>query len=379
MLTMRRSRFAVLLLPCLLLPCFGCSETQRNSTAANVKTDDMSALSEDRGRSTPETPGSDDVGEKTPDPPQKKPEKTPGFPFTIRDSLNRTLTVAQTPKRIISLSPRNTELLFAVGAGEQVLGVTTYCNYPPEAKRITKVGGFSSASLSIEKIVSLKPDLVVSGGEIHRVVIDQLDRLKIAVVALEAENFDELYRDIRLLGQITRHEDEAKRLIQSMQGKMAKVRERVRDLDPRERVTVFYQIWDEPLAAAGPACFVGQIIEQCGGVNIITDKTTPYPRINEEVLLDLNPDVILAATMAGRPMTVQYFAAKPGWQTIRAVKNHRIHIIDGDLASRFGPRIVETAEAIAKAMYPQRFKVNRDAPASPHVLDKTSGEEGLNK
>lgn len=276
-------------------------------------------------------------------------------PLEVTDFLDRKVTLPGVPKRIVSIAPKNTESLFALGAGDLVVGVTSYCNFPAEAKARDQVGGFSAKSLSLEKILSLQPDLVMAAGELHRPVIEQLEGLKIPVVALAAETFDELYRELRLIGTLTGHAAEAEQLVKGMQQRVAAVQERAQAIPTEERVTVLYQAWDDPFRAAGPASYPGQLIELCGAKNIIADTTDRFPQVSLEVILDRDPDVIVAPTMAGTPITVERLSARAGWGNLKAVRTQRLHVIDGDQVSRCGPRLATALEDMAHAIYPERF------------------------
>ena len=285
------------------------------------------------------------------------------FPRTITDGLGRRVTLSRWPARIVSLTPANTELLFAVGAGPRVVGVTSYCNHPPEASGREKVGGASSQSLSVERIIALKPDLIFAAGDFQQPTVKELDRLGMSVIAIVADSFDELFGAIRLMGAATGNEAQAGELADSMRGRVAKVAKRIRGIGPQDRVTVFYQVWDEPLMTAGPDSFLGAVIESAGGVNLFADMTSRFPKINEEVLLARNPDVILAPTSHGVPLTLKHFLDKPGWSGIEAVRNGRVHFIDGDLVSRCGPRLVDALEAMAEALYPDRLGIGAKSTA----------------
>jgi iron complex transport system substrate-binding protein len=280
------------------------------------------------------------------------------FPLTVNDNLKRTVVLPRVPERIVSLAPKNTELLFAIGAGAQVVGVTSQCNYPREALNRERVGVFSGKSLSLEKIVSLRPDLVVSAGEFHRAVVNELERLGLTVVAMGADSLTELYSEIQLMGEMSGHKDQSAALVAQMRNRVERVRESTRHISPAQRVTVYYQVWDAPLTAAGPASFIGEMIELAGGINIVTDSAARYPQISEEALLQLNPDVILAPTSHAASLSLDDFRNKPGWSDLRAVRNGRIHLIDGDSVSRCGPRLVDALEAMAQALYSQQ-------PAAP--------------
>jgi len=292
--------------------------------------------------------------------------------MTVTDSLGRTVTFARPPGRIISIAPKNTELLFAIGAGDQVVGVTSYCNYPSEARTRPQVGGFAAKSLSLEKIVDLKPDLVTTGDEIHGAIIEELDRLGIASLALGGQSFDELYAELTRLGQISGHAAEASRLVDELRGRVDAIVRIVETIPADQRVTVFYQTWDQPLMAAGPASFAGRMIDICGGKNIIHDKDSRYPQISQEILLERNPDVIFGPTMTSSHLDPEKISAQPGWGGIAAVRSKRIYLIDGDLISRCGPRLVDALEIMAHLLYPNHFEKPATRPAAEARLQEPS-------
>jgi iron complex transport system substrate-binding protein len=278
-----------------------------------------------------------------------------GFPVTVVDGLGRRVTLPRRPDRIVSLAPKNTELLFALGADDRVVGVTSYCNYPPAARTREQIGGFSAKSQSVEKILALKPDLVAAAGELHESMIAELERLRIPVVSLGAESLAELDRELVLLGRLTGRETVAARLTEQMKARVARVTATVESIEPAKRATVFYHVWSEPLTAAGPKCYLGELISLCGGINIINDVQQRYPHISQEILLARDPDVILAPSAETEPMTIERLKARPGWSQLKAVRSGRIYLIDGDLVSRCGPRLVDALEIMARSIYPDRF------------------------
>ena len=174
------------------------------------------------------------------------------FPFTIADDLGRPVTMAAWPQRIVSLSPSSTEMLFAIGAGDQVVGVTQFCNYPAEAKTRPQVGGFSAATLSVEKIVALKPDLVISAGAIQKPVIEALERAQIPVFAVDPSTLEAVYGRIESVGRLTGHAVEASRVAVQMNERVNAVKAKVKNVPQAERPKVFYEVWNEPLMTTGP-------------------------------------------------------------------------------------------------------------------------------
>jgi len=257
------------------------------------------------------------------------------------------------PQRIVSLAPSNTERLFAVGAWATVVGVTTADTYPPEVAALPKVGGFVPKSISIETIVSLKPDLVLAAGALQRPAIEALERLGIPVVAIEdPKNFDEVYAAITLVGRLTGHEPEASQVVQAMQTRLARVQQAVAFLPQDKRVTVFYEVYDEPLMTAGPSTIIGQMVEMAGGVNIFADLQGRYPQVSSEEVVKRNPDCILGLKGHKLALTPTQIQQRPGWQHITAVQRQCIHLLDDDAVARSGPRLGEALETIAKALYP---------------------------
>ena len=193
--------------------------------------------------------------------PTAVPTSVPTFPLTITDGAGREVTLETAPVRIVSLSPSNTEILFAVGAGNLVVGNTKYCDFPAEAQNLTKVGGFSAKSISVETIVSLKPDLVLANGSGHDPVIEALTLAKIKVIAIEAKSFEDVYANLELVGKITGHETEAAVVVDGMKSRVAAVTEKVASVAQDKRPIVFWEVWDEPLMTAGPGTFTGQMID----------------------------------------------------------------------------------------------------------------------
>jgi iron complex transport system substrate-binding protein len=299
----------------------------------------------------------------SPTPKQPQPTATPvpptlatvSFPLSHTDDLGREVTLAALPRRIVSLAPSNTEILYAVGAGDAVVGVTEYCDYPAPAQQVDKIGGFSAQTISVEKIVSLKPDLVLAYGDRQQTVIEALGRINIPVYALSPNSFDDVYANIRVVGTITGRVAEADRTVAEMQARIDAIVEQTAAIPKEERLVVFWEIFDEPLMTAGPATFTGQMIELAGGVNIFADIAEDYPQISAEVVIARNPAVILGSDSHGDKLTPGQVAARPGWDQIDAVKNERIHLVDGDIVSRAGPRLADAVEAIARALYPEMF------------------------
>jgi iron complex transport system substrate-binding protein len=276
-------------------------------------------------------------------------------PITLTDDLGREVTLEGTPGRIVSLAPAVTEDLYAIGAGELLVGRTDFDNYPPQAEDLPSVGGFAAEDISVETIVALEPDLVLGGATSHEVLAEQLGASGIPLFVFDPVSIDDVYANLETMGRITGHQTDAQAVIQEMQARIQAVQDAVADVPDAERPAVFYEVWDEPLMTAGPNTFVSQMVELAGGVNIFTDAAEDYPIISQEVILERAPDVILGPTTHGETFGAEVVAARPGWDSLPAVQAGRVYVIDGDTVSRPGPRIAEAVELIAAALYPDRF------------------------
>lgn len=291
----------------------------------------------------------------TPTPPPPTPTPIAGFPVTVTDALGRRVTLEAPPRRIVSTAPSNTEMLFAIGAGDRVVGVTRFDNYPPEVQELPQVGGFSPDTISVEAIVGLRPDLVLITGGIQAPLAEALEAAGLRVLALYARTLEDVFQNLLLLGDLTGQREEAVRLVARLTERVTRVTERVADIPEEERPTVFYEVWDEPLITAGARSFIGQLIELAGGRNLFGDLDEAFPIVSAEEVIARNPDVILGPDTHAEKLTPSAIAGRPGWDGIRAVREGRIHLIQGDIVSRPGPRLVDALEEIARLLHPDRF------------------------
>lgn len=285
-------------------------------------------------------------------------ERGGGFPLEVEDDFGRVVVVEGCPKRIVSLAPSNTEVLFALGLGERVVGVTKYCDYPPEVLRlvregrITVVGGY--ADPSIERIVALKPDLVLAATTVQLKVVRLLEGKGLVVVALAPKSVEDILRDIRLVGKITCRVEEAEKLVEDMEARIKSVLEKVRHATYRPRV--YYEIWHNPLMSAGPGTWIDELIRLAGGENIFSDAKVKYPEVSSEAVIRRNPEVIIVKVGYMGGVAKDEIGRRVGWSVIDAVKNDRIYEVDEDIVIRPGPRIVEGLEVLAKILHPELFR-----------------------
>jgi iron complex transport system substrate-binding protein len=276
------------------------------------------------------------------------------FPITITDDLGRKVSLKAEPKRIISLAPSNTEILFALGLGDRVVGDTTFCDYPEEAKHCNKIGGFEDPSL--EKIVALKPDLILGTG-MHQQIIYDLEETGLTVLILKPHSIDGIFNNILLVGKATGMEKKAVELNKSLENRVSAVKNKVGTVPKDQRPTVYYEMWDEPLMSIGKGSLIGQLINIAGGKSITDDCAEEYPQVSDEIIIEKNPQVMFNSYgHENKEVTPEGVAARKGWSEISFVKTKRIYTIDNDLLTLPGPRIVDGLEKIAEYLYPSLFK-----------------------
>ncbi|HQU36126.1 MAG TPA: cobalamin-binding protein [Anaerolineales bacterium] len=282
------------------------------------------------------------------------PTEIPAKRYT--DGLGREITLETTPQRIVSLAPSNTEILFAIGAGSQVVGRDEFSDYPAEAASIESIGG-SFGEYNVEAIVALEPDLVLAAEINTPELVKQLEDLGLTVFYLKNPvTLEEMYVNLDVVGQLSGHD--VTELIGSLEARVAAVDEKIAPISARP--TVFYEI-DATDAAKpysyGPGTFGDLLIQRAGGANLVTlaGITDAYPQVSLEQIVAANPSVIvLGDSMWG--VTPESVLARAGWETLDAVKNNQIFTFDDNLVSRPGPRLVDGLEQLAKLLHPELFK-----------------------
>lgn len=274
-----------------------------------------------------------------------------GFPVTVVDSYGRNVTIPRRPERIVSLAPSHTEVLFALGLGPRVCGVTKYCDYPAEAREKPDVGGF--ANPSVERILELKPDLVVA-TEAQKTLVGQLESLGMPVIAVAAKTVGEVPDLISTIGRAAGVDSRAATLTADLKARIEKVTSGTKTILEKDRTRVYYELWFDPITSVGPGSFLHDLIGLAGGINIMGDAKSAYPTASQEIIIQRNPQVILYAH--GRQRTDQ-ISWRPGWTTISAVKAGRIiSFPDENIFMRAGPRIVDALEELARILDPAAFR-----------------------
>lgn len=273
------------------------------------------------------------------------------YPLTLTDSVGRQVTLDAPPQRIVSLAPAHTEILWAIGAGDQQVGRTEFCNYPPEVASIEVVGQYTPDTISVEKIVELDADLVV-GDSLHQEMAATFESLGIPFFVLVPLELRGLYADILKLGLLTDHVTEAAQVVVDMEARVSAVVFKLAEEVPAaERKTFFYEVWNDPLMTAGPSTFLSEIVTTAGGVNIFADLTDAYPTVSAEAVIERNPDVIVGGSF----IDPEGIAAREGWDAITAVAENAIYPLNDDIMQRPGPRMAEAVELVAQALYPDVF------------------------
>lgn len=261
--------------------------------------------------------------------------------------------------KIISLSPSQTETLFALGLEDAIIGVSDYCDYPEEAMQKENLG--SSWTINLERVIELVPDIVFVYGESHAEALDQIKASGIEVVNLEPETVESVFESILLTGELTGKTDKANEIVEEMRKEKQSILEKVSNQTP---IPVFYQVWDEPLQTAGPDSFIHELITLAGGDNIAKDAEGSYPMYSVEALIEKNPEIYFMPPHVSdfESMTEEMAESirdevrnRPGFDQITAIKENRIELLEPNIASRPGVRIIQGLRAFAEAMHPEVF------------------------
>lgn len=275
----------------------------------------------------------------------------PAAGLTVTDMTGRTLRLPGPPARIVSLVPSATELLFALGAEDRLVGVTDYCDFPPAARAKPSVGGMVAPSL--EAVVALRPDLVIAtdAGN-RRETFDQLHRAGVPVYLVHAQRLAEVMEVARRLGELTGRAAAVPALVAGLEARIRAVSEAVRAA-PRRRV--LYVLWPEPLIVPGRHSLVTELIALAGGRSVSADEPTDYPRFSLEAAVMRAPEVIVLARHGRETAPVD----RERWDrlaSLPAIRAGRLSTVDGSLLHRYGPRLVLGLEQLARAIHPEVFR-----------------------
>ncbi|WP_026575279.1 ABC transporter substrate-binding protein [Bacillus sp. UNC438CL73TsuS30] len=277
------------------------------------------------------------------------------FPVTIKDALGDKVVIEKKPERIVSLIPSNTEIVYALGLGKEVVGVSDFDNYPEDVTKKAKVGG---QEINVEKIISLKPNLVLaheSAANIEKTALQQLRDAGIKVLVVKnADHFEQVYDTIDMIGKATGETGKVPVMIKGMKDKLAAIQAKAKEIKDKKKVLIEVSPAPE-IYTAGKNTFMDEMLAMINADNIAKDQKG-WVKIDEEAMVKRNPDVIVT--------TYGYYVKNPitkvlnqkGWENVNAIKNKQVVDVNSDIMNRPGPRIVEGVENLAKAIYPEVFK-----------------------
>lgn len=272
-------------------------------------------------------------------------------PVTIIDSSGKAVTFQEPPRRIVSYSPAFTEVLFALGVGDRLVGRDDFSDFPAEAAEVASVG--NSFNVNLELMAGLEPDLVYLTFDTP---LPAIEGIGLRVLYLHTpDDLEGVLEQVQTIGRIVDAADRAEALVASMQARIEAVKERLAGLEQGPRV--FYEL-DPLLYTVGPNSFIGSLLDTLKVRNIAQGTDDPFPQLSAETIIERDPEVILFSDTFTE--TVQSITGRPGWDTISAVRGNRVFPVNADLTDRPGPRIVEGLEALAKLLYPDLFSTDAD-------------------
>lgn len=276
-------------------------------------------------------------------------------PTRVSDDSGSSLELAQPAHRLISLSPSNTEMVYYLGLQDRLVGVTEFCNYPPEAKNKPQVGGFST--VDVEKVISQQPDLVLASDIHSKSVTPMLQKLGFSVVTFQPKTLEGVIGNFELLASLCGTAPQSAEKISSLKNRMDAIASLTQGLPEDKRPATLVVIWHDPLMAAGRDTLVDDIIRLTGGRNIARD-ISGYASLSIEAVLNADPEVIIIPTSMGEA-GIEIWDAVTGdarLQDVTAIRKGTIYKIDGDVILRYGPRSFDALEQMASLIHPELFR-----------------------
>ena len=273
------------------------------------------------------------------------------YPMRVTDDLNRELTIKDEPQRIVSLAPSVTEILYKLNLEDKIVGVTKFCNYPPQAQSKTKI-----SAKNVESIITQEPDLVIAAGIISKKVIQRLHDLNIKIVGYQSTSINETMNTIKQIAKISGRKNKGQKLTTQMRMELRKIKSKVEQQLKKEgeRATVFYEIWRQPLRTVGSGTFINDLITTAGGKNIAASTQGNWPQYSLEQLLLKNPEVYIATTGSWKDkVTADKIKERPNYKQLQAVKNDRVYVFNADIINRPGPRLIKGLKLFVESIYPQ--------------------------
>lgn len=278
------------------------------------------------------------------------------FPVTITDGTGQEVTIESKPEKIVSLIPSNTEIAYGLGLEEQIVGVSDFDNFPEEVAEKEKIGGME---FNLEKIISMKPDLVLahaSSAHSSEAGLQQLKDTGITVLVVnDAKTFDEVYESISMIGTASGEKEKADTMIADMKKKIEEIKTKAQEIKEEDRKSVFVEVSPAPeVYAAGKNTFIDEMLQIIHAENTVTEEG--WPKLDSEAIIKSNPEVIITTHGYYTPEPVKNVTSREGWDKITAVKENRVIDVHSDKVTRTGPRLTEGVEELAKAVYPDVFK-----------------------
>jgi len=268
------------------------------------------------------------------------------------DQLGRTVRIKNPPLRIVSLAPSITEIVFALGQQNRLVGATRFSDYPAEAKNLPRVGSY--VHLDLERIVALKPDLCIAIKDGNpKGIIDRLESFQIPVYVIHPQNLAGVMKAIQEMARLLGAEEKARSLLRDMKLRLDRVESMVSRIASRPRV--FFQIGISPIVSVGTDTFINELIVRAGGVNLAKGPV-PYPRFSREQVLDLNPDILIITSMSRSAIFRKVKAQWSRWKNMEAVRNRRIFMVDSNLFDRPTPRLLDGLELLVRLLHPAVLK-----------------------
>lgn len=311
------------------------------------ETEDESQTADDSAEQTEQTEESEGTEE----------SEEGSFPLTITDALDNEVTIDEQPERIVSVIPSNTEIAFALGLEDEIVGVSDHDNYPEEVQEKESIGGLE---MNIEVILSLDPDLVLAHGSSAESSQEGLQQIRDSginvFVVNDAQDIKGTYEAIDQIGQVTGTQEEADEIVNNMEEGFANLSETAEEIPEEERKSVFFEVSPEPdIFTAGQNTFFASLLEVVGADNA-AEEMDGWVSIDPESIVELDPEVIITTYGHYSDNPVEQVVSRDGWGSVAAVENEDVYDIHSDIVSRPGPRLVEGAEEIAEVVYPEYFE-----------------------
>ncbi|MBT2654527.1 ABC transporter substrate-binding protein [Bacillus sp. ISL-18] len=280
---------------------------------------------------------------------------TAAFPVTIKDALGNKVVMKQKPEKIVSLMPSNTEIAYALGLGKEMVGVSDYDNYPKDTLKKEKIGG---QQFNTEKIIGLKPNLVLAHASSASIAKDALQQLRDAgipvLVVANAQNFEQVYNSIEMIGKATGESKKADEVVKGMKDQLAAIKAKAASI--KEKKKVYMEVAPAPdIYTTGKNTFMDEMLTTIQADNVANDQQG-WIKVDQEAIIQKNPEVIITTYGYYVKNAVQQVLTRKGWENVDAVKNKQVMDINSDLVDRPGPRVIEGVEELAKAIYPDVFK-----------------------